>query len=60
VLANGPAAASKGCWVLNPAVEPKVILRNFLAGPSATAARMTPNTDTGSHQRDNYSILKNV
>jgi hypothetical protein len=38
VLANGPAAASKECWVLNPAVEPKVILRNFSAGPTATAA----------------------
>jgi hypothetical protein len=38
VLANGPAAASKECWVLNPAVEPKVILRNFLAGPAVTAA----------------------
>ena len=38
VLAYGPAAASKECWVLNPAVGPKVILRNFLAGPTATAA----------------------
>jgi hypothetical protein len=38
VLANGPAAASKECWVLNPAVGPKVILRKFSAGPTATAA----------------------
>jgi hypothetical protein len=38
VLANGPAAASKECWVLNPAVGPKVILRKFLVGPTATAA----------------------
>jgi hypothetical protein len=38
VLANGPAAASKECCVLNPAVEPKVILRSFLEGPAATAA----------------------
>ena len=38
VLAYGPAAVSKECWVLNPAVEPKVILRNFLAGLTATAA----------------------
>jgi hypothetical protein len=40
VLANGPAAASRDCWVLNPAVGPKVILRNFLAGPTATAAEI--------------------
>jgi hypothetical protein len=38
VLANGPVAASKECWVLNPAVGPKLILRKFLAGPTATAA----------------------
>ncbi len=39
VLANGPAAASKECWVLNPAVGgPKVILRNVITGPTATAA----------------------
>ncbi len=29
VLANGPAAASRECWVLNPAVGPKVILRKI-------------------------------
>jgi hypothetical protein len=40
VLANGPAAASKECWVLNPAVGPKVILRKFLVGPTATAAEI--------------------
>jgi hypothetical protein len=38
VLANGPAAASKECWVLNPAVGPKVILRKSLVGPTAAAA----------------------
>ena len=38
VLAYGPAAASKECWVLNPAVGPKVILRKVLEGPTATAA----------------------
>ena len=38
VLANEPAAASKECWVLNPAVGPKVILRKVLVGPTATAA----------------------
>jgi hypothetical protein len=31
VLANGPAAASKECWVLNPAVGPKVTLRKISA-----------------------------
>ena len=38
VLAYGPAAASKECWVLNPAVGPKVILRKSLVGPTAAAA----------------------
>jgi hypothetical protein len=38
VLANGPAAASKECWVLNPAVRPKVTLRKISVGPTATAA----------------------
>ncbi len=35
VLANGPAAASKECWVLNPAVRPKVTLRKISVGPTA-------------------------
>jgi hypothetical protein len=38
VLANGPAAASKESWVLNPAVGPKVTLRKISVGPTATAA----------------------
>jgi hypothetical protein len=38
VLANGPAAASKECWVLNPVVGPKVILRKLSVGPAAAAA----------------------
>ncbi len=38
VLANGPAAASREYWVLNAAVEPKVILKKALGGPAATAA----------------------
>jgi hypothetical protein len=38
VLAYGPAAVSKECWVLNPAVGPKVILRKVSVGPTATAA----------------------
>ncbi len=35
VWANGPAAASKECWVLNPVVGPKVILRKLSVGPAA-------------------------
>jgi hypothetical protein len=38
VLANGPAAASKECWVLNPAVGPKVTLRKISVGPTAAEA----------------------
>ncbi len=38
VLANGPAAASREYWVLNAAVEPKVILKKALGGPAVTAA----------------------
>ncbi len=37
VLANGPAAASVECWVLNPAVGPKVILKKDETGPAAAA-----------------------
>ncbi len=37
MLANGPAAASKECWVLNPAVGPKVTLRKLSMGPTAAA-----------------------
>jgi hypothetical protein len=38
VLVDGSAAASKEYWVLNSAVGPKVIPRDFLVGPTATAA----------------------
>ncbi len=38
VLANGPAAASKECWVLNPEVGPRVIMRKLSDGPAAAAA----------------------
>ncbi len=38
VLASGPVAASKECWVLNPAVRPKVTLRKISVGPTAAAA----------------------
>ncbi len=38
VLANGPAAASKECWVLNPGVGPKVILSRHSVGPAAAGS----------------------
>ena len=38
VLANGPAAASKECWVLDPVVGPKVKLRKLSVGLAAAAA----------------------
>jgi hypothetical protein len=39
VLTDGPAAAPREYWVLNAAVEPKVILKKALGGgPAATAA----------------------
>jgi hypothetical protein len=38
VLANGPVAASKECWVLNPGVGSKVIVKKLSIGPAAAAA----------------------
>jgi hypothetical protein len=38
VLANGPVAGSKECWVLNPGVGSKVIVRKLSIGPAAAAA----------------------
>jgi len=38
VLVNGPAAAPREYWVLNSAVEPKVILKKALGESAATAA----------------------
>jgi hypothetical protein len=38
VLANGPAAASKECWVLNPGVGSKVIVTKLSIGPAEAAA----------------------
>jgi hypothetical protein len=38
VLTNGPAAAPREYWVLNSAVEPKVILKKALGESAATAA----------------------
>jgi hypothetical protein len=38
VLASGPVAASKECWVMNPGIGPKVIMRRISSGPTAAAA----------------------
>jgi hypothetical protein len=38
VLAHGPVAASKECWVLNPGVGSKVIVKRLSIGPAAAAA----------------------
>ena len=35
VLTDGSAAASREYWVLNAAVEPKVILKKALGGPES-------------------------
>jgi hypothetical protein len=37
VLADGPVAAPKECWVMNPGIAPKVILRRIPSGPAAAA-----------------------
>ncbi len=37
MLADGPVAAPKECWVMNPGIAPKVIVRRIPSG-SATAA----------------------
>ncbi len=41
VLANGPVAATKECWVINPGISPKVIVRRIREG-SAAAEAATP------------------
>jgi hypothetical protein len=38
-LASGPVAASKECWVMNPGIGPKVIMRRISSGPTAAAAK---------------------
>jgi hypothetical protein len=44
VLANGPVAASKECWVMNPGIGPKVKVRKVSSGPAA-AAEATASED---------------
>jgi hypothetical protein len=37
VLADGPVAAPKECWVMNPGIAPRVILRRLPSGSAAAA-----------------------
>ncbi len=37
VLADGPVAAPKECWVINPGITPKVIVRRVPCGSAAAA-----------------------
>ncbi len=38
MLANGPAAAPRGCWVMNSAISPKVIVKRTREGSALVAA----------------------
>ncbi len=42
VLANGPVAATKECWVINPGIPPKVIVKRIREGSAAAAEAATP------------------
>ncbi len=37
VLADGPVAGPKECWVINPGIAPKVIVRRIPSGSAAAA-----------------------
>ncbi len=39
VLANGPVAATKECWVMNPVISPKVIVKRIHEGSAVAAAK---------------------
>jgi hypothetical protein len=41
VLANGPVAATKECWVINAGISPKVIVRRIRKGSAAAAEATT-------------------
>jgi hypothetical protein len=41
VLADGPVAAPKECWVINPGITPKVIVRRIPSGSTAAAETAT-------------------
>jgi hypothetical protein len=38
VLANGPVAVTKECWVINPGISPKVIVKRSREGSAVVAA----------------------
>ncbi len=38
VLANGPVAATRECWVINPGISPKVIVKRIREGSAVVAA----------------------
>ncbi len=41
VLADGPVAAPRECWVINPGIAPKVIVRRIPSGSAAAAEAAT-------------------
>jgi hypothetical protein len=41
VLADGPVAAPKECWVMNPGIAPKVIVKRIREGSAAAAEAAT-------------------
>ncbi len=41
VLADGPVAAPKECWVMNPGIAPKVIVRRIPSGSAVAAEAAT-------------------
>jgi hypothetical protein len=41
VLADGPVAAPKECWVMNPGIAPRVIVRRIPSGSAAAAEAAT-------------------
>ncbi len=41
VLANGPVAVPKECWVINPGISPKVIVKRIREGSAAAAEAAT-------------------
>ncbi len=38
VLANGPVAVTKECWVINPGISPKVLVKRIREGSAVVAA----------------------
>ncbi|MFN9908768.1 MAG: hypothetical protein ACK56F_22015, partial [bacterium] len=40
-LADGPVAAPKECWVMNPGIAPRVIVRRIPSGSAAAAEAAT-------------------